>query len=85
MRSTLRISHNDRRTTGKCSAMSAMNRAIPFVGDAAQAAAATVPMLARWRVITSYLWRHRRYPDLDAPTRFTELVQRRKLTDRSAR
>lgn len=61
-----------------------MNRAIPFVGDAARAAVA-VPMLARWRVITSYLWRHRRYPDLDAPTRFTELVQRRKLTDRSAR
>ena len=39
--------------------------------------------LARWRVAVSYGWRHRRIPDLDEPIRFTELVQRRKLYDRS--
>lgn len=65
--------------------MTAMDRAIPFVGDANGTAAETGSSLARWRVVASYLWRHRRYPDLDAPTRFTELVQRRKLTDRSPR
>lgn len=65
--------------------MTAMDRAIPFVGDADGTAAETGSSLARWRVVASYLWRHRRYPDLDAPTRFTELVQRRKLTDRSPR
>jgi hypothetical protein len=36
----------------------------------------------RLRVRLCYLWRHRRLPDLDRPTRFTELVQLRKLDDR---
>lgn len=39
--------------------------------------------LARWRVAVSYGWRHRRLPDLETPVRFTELVQLRKLYDRS--
>ncbi|WP_294006188.1 ATP-grasp fold amidoligase family protein [Sphingomonas sp.] len=38
---------------------------------------------ARRRVELIYWWRHGRWPDLDAPTRFTEWVQRRKLHDRS--
>ena len=38
---------------------------------------------ARCRIIISYLWRHGRLPNLDAPTRFTELVQLRKLHDRA--
>lgn len=39
---------------------------------------------ARRRITISYAWRHWRLPNLDAPTRFTELVQLRKLYDRSA-
>lgn len=39
--------------------------------------------LAAHRVALLYAWRHRRPPDLLRPTRFTELVQLRKLTDRS--
>ena len=35
------------------------------------------------RVNLTYLWRHRRLPDLREPRRFTELVQMRKLWDRS--
>jgi len=38
---------------------------------------------ARQRVALLYSWRHRRLPDFDDPARFTELVQLRKLTDRS--
>ena len=34
---------------------------------------------ARWRIYMTYLWRHQRWPDLDDPRRFTELVQARKL------
>ena len=41
--------------------------------------------LARLRINLTYLWRHRRLPDLDDPTLFTELVQARKLYDRDAR
>ena len=45
-----------------------------------------VPLLAapwkRWRVGLFYWWRHGRWPDLDAPLRFTEWVQWRKLNDR---
>jgi len=37
---------------------------------------------ARLRITLTYLWRHRRLPQLDNPTLFTELVQRRKLRDR---
>ena len=33
----------------------------------------------RWRILLTYLWRHGRLPDLDAPRTFTELVQARKL------
>ena len=42
-----------------------------------------VSALSRWRVAVSYGWRHRRLLNLDAPIRFTELVQMRKLYDRS--
>lgn len=53
--------------------------------DAAPSTAATRnSVVARCRIIISYAWRHRRLPNLDAPTRFTELVQLRKLHDRSA-
>lgn len=40
------------------------------------------PPWARWRVALAYRWRHGRWPDLDAPARFTEWVQWRKLNDR---
>ncbi len=40
------------------------------------------PAWARMRVGLVYWWRHGRWPDLDAPTRFTEWVQWRKLNDR---
>ena len=40
------------------------------------------PPWARWRVAFFYWWRHGRWPDLDAPQRFTEWVQWRKLKDR---
>ncbi|WP_083733928.1 ATP-grasp fold amidoligase family protein [Sphingopyxis sp. KK2] len=39
--------------------------------------------LAEKRVALLYAWRHRRALDLANPTRFTELVQLRKLSDRS--
>lgn len=37
------------------------------------------------RIRLTYAWRHRRLPDLEHPTRFTELVQLRKLHDRDPR
>ena len=40
------------------------------------------PPWARWRVALFYWWRHGRWPNLDAPQRFTEWVQWRKLNDR---
>ena len=40
---------------------------------------------ARLRIALTYGWRHRRLPDLACPTRFTELVQLRKLDDRDPR
>lgn len=40
-------------------------------------------LLAKLRVNLTYLWGHRRLPNLDEPRRFTELVQVRKLVDRS--
>lgn len=40
---------------------------------------------ARLRIGLTYLWRHRRLPNLTDPTLFTELVQVRKLRDRDAR
>jgi hypothetical protein len=39
--------------------------------------------LARLRIGLIYAWRHRRIADLSTPRRFTELVQLRKLRDRS--
>ena len=45
----------------------------------------TAGWLAHLRVHLTYAWRHRRLLHLDRPTRFTELVQRRKLTDRDPR
>jgi hypothetical protein len=42
-------------------------------------------LAARARIALCYVWRHRRLPDLAAPTRLTELVQLRKLTDRDPR
>ena len=44
---------------------------------------ATGGELARLRIRLSYAWRHRRLPDLDAPRRFTEWVQWRKINERS--
>ena len=43
---------------------------------------AIAPPWARFRVTSIYRWRHGRWPDLDAPRRFTEWVQWRKLNDR---
>lgn len=44
---------------------------------------AVAPLLsripARWRICLTYWWRHGRWPDLDTPATFTELVQVRKL------
>ena len=49
----------------------------------------TPPMMhvdwPRHRVQLCYLWRHRRPANLQTPTRFSELVQVRKLTDRDPR
>lgn len=39
---------------------------------------------ARFRIMLTYAWRHGRLPLLDKPERFTELVQQRKLVDRTA-
>lgn len=49
--------------------------------------ATTIPDRAgsAWRIRLAYYWRHGRMPDLVRPTRFTELVQRRKLVDRDPR
>lgn len=41
--------------------------------------------LAWARIWLTYLWRHGRRPDLRSPTLFTELVQRRKLSNRDPR
>ena len=46
-------------------------------------AAAPGSAMARLRVNLTYLWRHHRLPNLEHPRRFTELVQARKLYDRS--
>jgi TupA-like ATPgrasp len=40
---------------------------------------------ARIRIMITYCWRHGRLPNLNMPTRFTELVQNRKLHDRDVR
>ncbi|MEO7133830.1 MAG: ATP-grasp fold amidoligase family protein [Vicinamibacterales bacterium] len=40
------------------------------------------PSWARFRVALTYRWRHGRWPNLEAPRRFTEWVQWRKLNDR---
>jgi hypothetical protein len=40
---------------------------------------------ARLRIDLTYLWRHRRLPDLADPRLFTELIQLRKLRDRDPR
>lgn len=53
--------------------------------DIAVARSVTSDRWARSRIRLTYLWRHGRLPDLDAPRRFTELVQRRKLLDRDPR
>ena len=37
----------------------------------------------RWRIPLFYWWRHGRWPDLEAPQRFTECVQWRKRNERS--
>ena len=46
---------------------------------------ATLPMTTLLRLHLLYLWRHRRTLSLRDPQLFTELVQRRKLTDRDTR
>ncbi|CAN5602525.1 N/A [soil metagenome] len=48
-------------------------------------AAPTTPFAPWLRLHLSYWWRHRRRLSLARPTRFTELVQRRKLHDRDQR
>ena len=57
-----------------------------FLNGLALAPPLAVPAIAppwrRWRVGLFYWWRHGRWPDLDTPRRFTELVQWRKLYDR---
>ncbi|HEX8382726.1 MAG TPA: ATP-grasp fold amidoligase family protein [Sphingomonas sp.] len=58
----------------------------PF--DAARSPGAAIDparALERLRVRLCYIWRHRRLPDLNDPTLFTELVQHRKLHDRDLR
>lgn len=57
--------------------------ALPFVGGLTADTAVSASRLAQLRIAATYGWRHRRLPDLDTPRRFTELVQRRKLVDRS--
>jgi hypothetical protein len=57
--------------------------AFSFGADTTSIAGGVGSALARWRVAVSYAWRHQRLPDLETPTRFTELVQLRKLYDRS--
>ena len=51
----------------------------------AQSLAPSRPLSAFLRVHLTYLWRHGRRLSLDAPTRFTELVQRRKLFEHDQR
>lgn len=41
--------------------------------------------LRRARIGLTYVWRHRRLMNLRAPTRFTDLIQHRKLFDRDGR
>lgn len=41
--------------------------------------------LRRARIGLTYVWRHRRFMNLRAPTRFTDLIQHRKLFDRDGR
>ena len=47
--------------------------------------AAPADRAALLRIHLTYLWRHGRLPNLTRPTRFTELVQLRKLHDRDRR
>lgn len=54
-------------------------------GNAARDPADAARARERLRVRLCYLWRHRRLPDLARPTRFTELIQARKLDDRDRR
>lgn len=56
---------------------------LPIGGKTFSAAGADRSVLARWRIAISYAWRHGRMANLDAPSRFTEQVQLRKLYDRS--
>ncbi|MFC3581140.1 ATP-grasp fold amidoligase family protein [Sphingomonas hylomeconis] len=53
-----------------------METVLPGIGDDAG---------ALLRINLTYLWRHRRLPNLADPTLFTELVQLRKLRDRDLR
>lgn len=56
--------------------LNALALAPPLAGPA------LAPPWARIRVAITYRWRHGRWPDLEAPRRFTEWVQWRKLNDR---
>ena len=57
----------------------------PTLLPAAPPFAPRSPFARLIRLHLCYFWRHRRPLSLDAPTRFTELIQRRKLTERDAR
>ena len=54
-------------------------------GSIAHAPARAAPLAALVRLHLTYAWRHRRRLSLREPTRFTELVQRRKLVDHDRR
>ncbi len=62
---------------------SADTTALPLAAVLGNDTAASVSRLAQLRIAATYSWRHKRLPDLDTPRRFTELVQLRKLFDRS--
>ena len=51
----------------------------------APSSAGTAPLAALIRLHLTYAWRHRRHLSLTRPTRFTELVQARKLVDHDRR
>ncbi len=67
------------------SPVSALSLESAGLESASLVSAPSHPHLRRARVETCYLWRHRRAANLESPTRFTELVQVRKLADRDPR
>ena len=60
----------------------AMDASLAFRSAGPQASIGGRDGLARARITATYLWRHHRWPRIEAPRRFTEWVQWRKLHDR---